>query len=275
MEIHVAVAPQTLWTIPIPGTGYSFPITNTFFMMLVIMAFLLVVGTLIARTATLIPSRKQSAFETIVEFLLGIVEGSAGKRLGRQLFPLIGGLFIFILFSNYLGLLPGVGSVGIGHGHEIIPFLRPPTSDLNMTLAMSIISYFVFQFAGIKAHGFVGRIKHMANPPMLFPLELISESARVVSLSFRLFGNVFAGEVLLTIMYAIANVAKFTLIGLLVPVVFLYLEVLIGFIQSLVFALLTMVYVIMAASSSHDEHAEEHASEGDTRGFAPATGASD
>lgn len=275
MEIHVEVAPQTLWTIPIPGTGYSFPITNTFFMMLVVMAVLLIVGTLIARSAKLVPSRAQSAFEIIAEFMLGIVEGSGGKRLGRQIFPLIGGLFIFILFSNYLGLLPGVGSVGIGHEHEIIPFLRPPTSDLNMTLAMAIVSYLVFQFAGIRAHGFVGRLKHMADPPLLLPLEVISESARVVSLSFRLFGNVFAGEVLLTIMYAIATAAKFTLIGLLVPVVFLYLEVLIGFIQSLVFALLTMVYIIMATSGSHDEHAEEHTREADAHGYVPAVGTSD
>ncbi len=275
MEIHVEVAPQALWTIPIPGTGYSFPITNTFFMMLVVMAFLLIVGTLIARSAKLVPSRKQSAFEIIVEFMLGIVEGSAGKRLGRQIFPLIGGLFIFILFSNYLELFPGLGSVGLKHGEELIPFLRPPTSDLNMTLAMSIISYLVFQYAGLKAHGFVGRIKHMANPPLLFPLELISETARLVSLSFRLFGNIFAGDVLLTIMYAIASAAKFTLIGLLVPVIFLYLEVLIGFIQSLVFALLTMVYIIMATTSSHDEHAEEHAGEGEAHGYAPAVGASD
>ncbi len=275
MEIHIEVAPQALWTIPIPGTGYSFPITNTFFMMLVVMAFLLVVGTLIARSAKLVPSRIQSGFELIVEFLLGIVEGSAGKRLGRQLFPLIGGLFIFILFANYLELLPGLGSVGIRHGDELIPFLRPPTSDLNMTLAMSIIAYIVFQYAGLKAHGFVGRIKHMANPPLLFPLELISETARLVSLSFRLFGNIFAGDVVLTMMYAFANVAKFTVIGLLIPVVFLYLEVLIGFIQSLVFALLTLVYVIMAASGSHEEHAEEHAGEGEAHGYAPAASTGD
>lgn len=275
MQIHIEVAPQALWTIPIPGTGYSFPITNTFFMMLVVMAFLLVVGTLIARTSKLVPSRIQSGFELIVEFLLGIVEGSAGKRLGRQLFPLIGGLFIFILFANYLELLPGLGSVGLRHGDELIPFLRPPTSDLNMTLAMSIIAYIVFQYAGLKAHGFVGRIKHMANPPLLFPLELISETARLVSLSFRLFGNIFAGDVVLTMMYAFANVAKFTVIGLLIPVVFLYLEVLIGFIQSLVFALLTLVYVIMAASGSHEEHAEEHAGEGEAHGYAPAASTGD
>jgi F-type H+-transporting ATPase subunit a len=275
MQIHIEVAPQTLWTIPIPGTGYSFPITNTFFMMLVVMAFLLIVGTLIARSTKLVPSRVQSGFELIVEFLLGIVEGSAGKRLGRQLFPLIGGLFIFILFANYMELLPGLGSVGIRRAEEFIPFLRPPTSDLNMTLAMSIISYVVFQYAGLKAHGFVGRIKHMANPPLLFPLELISETARLVSLSFRLFGNIFAGDVVLTMMYAFANVAKFTVIGLLIPVVFLYLEVLIGFIQSLVFALLTLVYVIMAASSSHEEHAEQHAGEGEAHGYAPAAGTSD
>jgi F-type H+-transporting ATPase subunit a len=162
------------------------------------------------------------------------------------------------------------------HGEPtLVPFLRPPTSDLNMTLAMAIISYFVFQFAGIRAHGVVGRIKHMANPPLILPLEIISETSRLVSLSFRLFGNIFAGDVLLTIMYAIANAIKISIVGLLIPVVFLYLEVLIGLIQSLVFALLTLVYVIMAASGAHEEHGEEHAAEGERHGYTPATSSGD
>ena len=261
MNVHVEVAPQALWHIPIPGTNYEFPITNTFFMMIIVMVILIAVGTFLARRATLIPSRSQGAVEFIVEFLLGLVEGAAGKKLGRSIFPIIGGLFIFILFANYVELLPGLGSIYLERtvGGEMVhlPIIRPPTSDLNMTIAMALLAYFMFQYLGIKAHGVRGRLKHLATPAFAFPIEVISETARVVSLSFRLFGNIFAGDVLLTIMYSIAVAIKVTVIGFLIPVVFLYLEVLFGFIQALVFAILTLIYISLAAADEHDGHVEE------------------
>jgi F-type H+-transporting ATPase subunit a len=261
MNVHVEVAPQALWHIPIPGTGYEFPITNSFFMMIIVMVLLIAIGAWVARRATLVPTRGQGAVEMIVEFLLGLVEGAAGKRLGRSIFPVIGGLFIFILFANYVELLPGLGSVylvhHVGTETERLPLIRPPTSDLNMTLAMALLSFVMFQYLGIKAHGFRGRIKHLATPVFVFPIEVISETARIISLSFRLFGNIFAGDVLLTIMYSIAAAIKVTLIGFLIPVVFLYLEVLFGFIQALVFAILTLIYISLAAAEVHDDHVEE------------------
>lgn len=261
MQVHVEVAPQALWHIPIPGTSYEFPVTNSFFMMVVVMVLLIVLGALIARRSKLIPGRVQAGVEIIVEFLMGLVEGAAGKKLGRSIFPIIGGLFIFILFSNWVELLPGLGSIWLArtvNGESVhVPMIRPPTSDLNMTIAMAILSWVMFQYLGIKAHGFRGRIKHLATPVFVFPIEVISETARIISLSFRLFGNIFAGDVLLTIMYAIANAIKFTVIGLLVPVVFLYLEVLFGFIQALVFAILTLIYISLAAADVHDDHVEE------------------
>lgn len=231
--------------------------------------------------AQLVPGRLQSIFEMVVEFLLGLVEGTAGKRLGRRIFPLIGGLFIFIIVANYTGLLPGIGTIGIWHekghalvaaskgaaegasaGKTLVPLFRPPSADLNMTLAMALISYLSFQIAGVSAHGLWGRIKHMANPPFLLPIEIISELSRVVSLAFRLFGNIFAGETLLTVMYGIANAIKISVIGLLIPVIFLYLEVLFGFVQALIFAILTLIYITLASAESH--HEEEHES-GDRR----------
>jgi F-type H+-transporting ATPase subunit a len=115
----------------------------------------------------------------------------------------------------------------------------------------------MFQYLGIRAHGFRGRLKHLATPVFVFPIEVISETARIVSLSFRLFGNIFAGDVLLTIMYSIAAAIKITVIAFLVPVVFLYLEVLFGFIQALVFAILTLIYISLAAAGAHDDHVEE------------------
>lgn len=264
MDIHVSVRPEELGSISIPGTDLELLITNSFFTMLLVMGLVLLLGTLIARRSTLIPGRVQSAFELIAEFIIDLVESAAGKSFARRIFPLVGALFIFIIFANYSGLLPGVGTIWMGE-EDHIPIFRPPSADLNMTLAMALVTFVTVQFAGIKSHGVSGRIKHMAQGPLwlawlLFIIEVISEVSRIVSLSFRLFGNVFAGEVLLGVMYAIANIIKFSVIGLLVPVVFLYLEVLFGFIQALVFALLTMIYIVLAAAheEGHEESAVDH-----------------
>src|SRR5579875_1363483 len=242
MDIHIDVAPQALWTIPLPGTSYRFPITSTFFMMLVVMALLIIAGALIARRSKLIPGRVQSVAEMLVEFLLNLVEGAAGKRMGRKIFPLIGGMFIFIIFANWVEILPGMDTFGLWRNIDgtktLVPFIRPPSSDLNMTLAMALVSFFVFQYLGVKAHGVRGRIKHLANPPFILPIEVISELARIISLSFRLFGNIFAGDVLLTIMYAIAKAILISGIAVVIPVIFIGLEVLFGAIQALVFAIL-------------------------------------
>ena len=140
----------------------------------------------------------------------------------------------------------------------LVPRYRGPNADLNMTLAMPLITFTTVQVLGIRAHGVGGRIKHMADPPFIFPIEVVSELGRIVSLSARLFGNVLAGEVLLAVMYAMANALKFAIIPLLFPVVFIFLELLFGTIQALVFALLTTIYIVMASSGGHEEH-EAHA----------------
>jgi F-type H+-transporting ATPase subunit a len=124
-----------------------------------------------------------------------------------------------------------------------------------MTLAMALVTFTTVQVLGIRAHGVGGRIKHMADPPFIFPIEVVSELGRIVSLSARLFGNVLAGEVLLAVMYAMANALKIAIIPLFFPVVFIFLELLFGTIQALVFALLTAIYIVMAASGGHDDHA--------------------
>jgi F-type H+-transporting ATPase subunit a len=243
----------------------------------------------------------------IVGFLVDLVEGTGGKTIGRRILPLISGIFIFILFANFSGLIPGMGTVGVyrehaveaehattdehaatdeeaaadeavnGEEHEkaLVPFFRAPTADLNMTLALSVLAFVSIQIAGIKSHGVVGRIKHMANPPFLFPIEVISELSRILSLAARLFGNVFAGEVLLGVMFAMGAAIKIAIVPFLFPVVFLGLEVLFGTIQALVFALLTHIYIMLAAAHEehHDEASPEHAPEG-AHGVTPAAVAS-
>ena len=128
-----------------------------------------------------------------------------------------------------------------------------------MTLAMALVTFVTVQIYGIRRHGLKGRIKHMANPVFLFPIEVIGEFARIISLSARLFGNVFAGEVLMGVMVAMANAVKIAIIPLGVPVIFLFLELLFGSIQALVFALLTAIYITLATAGHDDEeHAESH-----------------
>jgi F-type H+-transporting ATPase subunit a len=299
MEIHIAIAPETLFTVgPIN-------VTNSLFMTFVVMGLLLIVGAAIARSAKLVPGRWQSLFEVAATFLLDLVESTGGRNFGRRIFPLVGAIFMFIVIANYSGLLPGVGTIGIyktepasaeaGATHadqsaadqstavestavetetavvdaepalerhpELVPIFRPPTADLNMTLAMALVTFTTVQVMGIRAHGFRGRIKHMADPPFIFPIELVSEFGRIISLSARLFGNVLAGEVLLGVMYALAAAAKIAILPLLVPVVFIVLELLFGTIQALVFALLTAIYITMAAGDSHGGEHAEHASE--------------
>ncbi|MCO5225233.1 MAG: F0F1 ATP synthase subunit A [Thermomicrobiales bacterium] len=310
---HIELGAETLFKIgPIP-------ITNSFFMMIIVMTALLIVFRIASRRITTDPSkagRFGSAIELIIEFLLNLVETTGGKKLGRSIFPLISGLFIFIIVSNFTGLLPGVGSIYVdktpdavhedadthatdtdehaiataavagstdehtgatagdealeivatehvadedGHHEVHVPIMRPPTADLNMTLAMSTIAFCAVQFFGVRAHGVGGRLKHMANPPFIFPIEVISEFSRIISLAARLFGNVFAGEVLLGVAYAIANSVKIAVVPLLFPVVFLGLETLFGTIQALVFSLLTLIYITLAAAHGHDDHDEAHA----------------
>ena len=272
MDLHVSIKPETLFEIG------PLHFTNSFLTMLLVMGFLLVVGILVARSATLVPTHGQSIFEMAAEFILGLVGSAAGRDVGRRIFPLIGGLFIFIIVANYAGLLPGVGTIGVykeeeedhaqvaavasyvaaeeeGHGEVLVPFFRSPSADLNMTLAMSTFVVIVVQIAGIMAFGVVGRIKHMADPWWLFPLEVIQELARIVSLGFRLFGNIFAGEVLIAVMVAFGAATYFILAP--VTTVFLFLEVLFGFVQALVFALLTLIYLALA-TSGHGEEGHGH-----------------
>ncbi len=304
MEIHISIAAETLFMLgPIP-------VTNSMLTMFIVMAILLIGGNAIARSAKQVPGRWQSVFEVSAEFILNLVESTGGKSFGRQLFPMVGAMFIFIAIANYTGVLPGVGTIGVYHSeaaveegpvgppaetetgtiesvpgdvavvedaegaheeeaHEVlVPIFRAPNADLNMTLAMALVTFTTVQILGIRRHGVGGRIKHMADPPFLFPIEVVSEFGRIISLSARLFGNVFAGEVLLAVMYALANAVRIAVVPLLVPVVFIGLELLFGTIQALVFALLTAIYITMAAGDDgHGEHADRAA--GDHHAPAP------
>lgn len=272
--------------------------TNSMLFTLIVIAALTIFSIVAMRRRSLVPGGAQNLAEAVVEFLLGTVEGTAGKRVGRRIFPLIATLFLFILVSNWSGLLPGVGTIGYcapheveggenaalivktalptlqeeqggggglpsanlkcGEGEVFIPYLRAPNADLNTTLAMALLAVSVVQIAGIAAHGVGGYIKELTTPLALAPLHIVGEISRVISLSFRLFGNIFGGEVLVTVMYVLLG-SIFVGFG---TFIFLGLEVLFGFIQALIFSILTLVFIAIAVGGHAGDGGGAHAEPG-------------
>lgn len=241
----------------------SFEIRNT-----LIMAWLAVgVLTLVAFFARStgykdVPGRFQAFLEILVEGLFDFFDSIVGDvKLTRKFFPLVATIFLFLIVGNWMGIMPGVGSVWTPQMHDghllHIPILRSMNADVNMTLAVAAIAVIAVQVFGIAILGvrfYAGKffVAPWRDPIGSFVgiLELIAEFAKVISFTFRLFGNIFAGEVLLVV---IAFLMPF-----IAPIPFLGLELFVGFIQALVFALLTLVFLKMAATAHHGpEHEHE------------------
>jgi F-type H+-transporting ATPase subunit a len=265
--IHVSIRAEPLFDV------FGFQVTNSMVGAVLAALILLAGAWYVTRRSRLVPGRLQSVIELPVEYLVGIVSGTTSRWRGYV--GLVIGLFLMILVANWLGLLPGVGTVGIVH-HEgehktLVPFVRPASADLNFTLGLAIITFVTFVWWAIRLHGPVGYLKELVGEPsymapLMFPIHLISELSRLVSLSMRLFGNIFAGEVLLATMLALTTAAVFVLpLAFVVPAVFLGLELIFGAVQALVFALLTMTYITMAIAERVD-HAGEGAVESHGQG---------
>ena len=248
---------------------WGIPITNAMLTGWVISLALILVIRLAVRRPTLVPGRGQVVVETIVDGVRGLIEPIVGRHMVNVTFPILVGFFTFILIHNWSGMIPGVGSFGwdMPDGSYIY-FMRPANADLNMTLGLALVSflawcYFVLRYAGfgVLRHDLFGNKANRAEVPypiylFLFVvfffvglIEVISIAFRPVSLSFRLFGNVWGGENLLTGMTA--------LFAWVLPVPFYFLEILIGLIQALVFTLLTAVYIGLICN--HDSESTEHA----------------
>jgi len=253
---------------------FSFPITNTIVATWITMAVLIILFAAAFSRSRLIPTRIQSVVESLLGFVYNLVTSIAGEKDGRRFFPLVATVFLFVGFNAWLSLVPGYGSILI-HGHEgEAELIRGANTDLNTTLALALVVFGVTEFMGFKRMrlgylkkffifgGMISAVKKLfkgkiGQAAMEFVsgfisfftgiIELLGEFIRIVSLSFRLFGNMTAGEILLL---SIAYLLPF-----LVPIVFYGLEVLVGFIQALVFAGLTIVYISLAvASHSSEEH---------------------
>jgi F-type H+-transporting ATPase subunit a len=271
------------------GSLLSF-ITNSFFVALIVLGLILWVSGKATVGMKLVPHAWQNFFESLVELLYVKIEAIVGPKVAPKAFPLLATLFIFILVSNYFGLLPGVGTVGWGHGHGFLsvdhlerPLLRPATADLNMTLGMALCFMVVWFYVTIKEVGVWGFLLHMFGPKgglkgfmglvvgivffLVGWIELVSIAFRPASLSLRLFGNIFAGETLLHTMmglgekFGLGAVGNF-IIAVLAPLPFYFMELLVGLLQAVVFTLLCAVYIQL--STTHDEHHEEDHDHGGT-----------
>ena len=252
-------------------------ITNSMFMTWIVAAVVIIVAQLATRNIKMIPSGLQNFIEWIIESLYNFLEGILGAHLVKRTFWFFGTIFILILFTNWFGLIPGVGTVGwqlSGSGvdpHDTFrPFLRGGNADLNMTLAMSVSFAVLWFYWAITENGIVGFLKHLFAPKGQFGglmsilmivvfavvgiLEVVSIIFRPVALSFRLFGNIFAGETTLETMTAITG-KWYT--SWLPPIPFYFMELLVGLIQALVFMLLTSVFLKLICEH-HEEEGHEH-----------------
>lgn len=243
-ELHISIAAEKLFEVA--GIG----ITNSILTSVIVMFLIFLMGLGLKNKKTKFYLIMEYAVEGLYKFFRNIL----GETTDR-IFPLLLTFFLFILLNNWIGLLPGVGSIGITHHsehtEEFLPLLRSPSADLSTTIALALISVVIIQYLGVTTQGtkqYLRKFVNFSNPINFFVgiLEAISEFAKVLSFSFRLFGNIFAGEVLLLV--------TMFLVPYLLPVPFLILEVFVGFIQALVFTMLTAIFIVVATTA----HAEEH-----------------
>ncbi|MBT3865303.1 F0F1 ATP synthase subunit A [Candidatus Peregrinibacteria bacterium] len=247
--------PPTLGSETIFHIG-SFDVRNTIITSVMTILVLLVVGLVLRRKKyALVPGGFQNLVEAVMGGMFDFFDGIIlDKKKTRRFFPIVTTIFLYVIISNWMGLLPGFGSIGIWevhHGHEVlVPILRSTFADVNMTFGLAMVSVIASQVFGFSMLGFKGYAGKFFVNPFKDPigcfvgiLELISEFAKMISFTFRLFGNVFAGEVLLLVMTF--------LLPYLAPMPFYGLEIFVGFIQALVFAFLTLIFFKIATEAHH------------------------
>lgn len=243
-SIHISLAAEQI------GSFFGVPVTNTLLMSLVVFALLGILAFVVRKNLSLIPGRLQTLVETLFVGILDyMTETLENKKLARQIFPLVLTIFLFIFTANIIEFTPGIGSIGWTHPDgEFTPLLRSMNTDLNTTLALTVIAFVVIEVVGVATLGFLRYGKKFVNLSsvlgfMVGIIELFSEVARLVSYSFRLFGNIFAGEVMILVIQHF--------VPMVLPVPIMLFEVFVGFIQAAIFALLTLFFVKMAITEAH------------------------
>lgn len=245
-SLHISLAAE-----PLVSIG-GFPFTNSMLASLIGSAVVLGLFFSLARRMQVQPvSGVTGAIEASVEFVLDLIEQvTQNRQRALAFFPLLGTFFTFILINNWLGLLPGVGSITVATHEGTVPLLRGATADLNTTLALAILSVVLSHVYAIRQLGLFRHARKYVswNPILLFVgmLELVSDLSKIVSFSFRLFGNIFAGEVLLVVIAYLAPA--------LGPLPFFMLELFVGLVQALVFTMLSLVFLEIATTDHGDHH---------------------
>jgi F-type H+-transporting ATPase subunit a len=232
-------------------------ITNSIVTAWVVIAILVLFAFFSTRNMRTMPTGVQNFWELIIELWVGVSEQTMGRRRARRFMPLVATAFLFILFSNWFGTLP-IGYVTIVNAHhEAVPIFRSADSDLNITAAMAIMMIAIAEFFELKSLGLLGYLKGLLIPNPMRWLEIFT---RPLSLAFRLFGNIFAGEVLLATMLTVAPYVLF---------VFIAIELFVGIIQALIFSMLSLVFLSIA--TVHEDAHEQHEGESLESGIAAAT----
>ena len=254
------------------GQVFGFPVTNSMVLTWIVGLALLWFARSATHHMSRVPGPAQNFLEWLVESLYSLLDGILGRRLVERTFWFFATTFIFILAANWLGLVPGVGTIGWGHhieGRFLVeePLFRGANADLNMTLAMALVFFACWVVWALRETGVRGIAKELFAPKgettgllrvvmvVVFLaagcLEIISILFRPVSLSFRLYGNVFAGESMLEAMATLVPG-----LGWLLPVPFYFMELLVGLVQAMVFMLLTAVFTLLMCRHEHDESAD-------------------
>lgn len=303
--MHISLAAEKLWTV------WGMPISNSFIATYLVMAILIAFAFFSTRHMRLVPGTLQLIAESVVGGLYDFFSAIAGKHV-TKFFPVIASFFIFILISNWAGLLPGFSTIGFYRTHEakphvveeaglpvaettheapvvnetthadaknvpstlpeptisapvagesatvthesdeaeFVPLFRGPTADLNMTLALAVVAVIAMQYFGFSQLGghYVSRFINFKDPINFSVgiLEIVSDISKIISFAFRLFGNIFAGEVLLAVMAF--------LMPFIVPLPFLMMELFVGLVQALVFSMLSTAFFMVAVSHGEEEH---------------------
>jgi F-type H+-transporting ATPase subunit a len=241
------------------GHLFGIPITNTLITSWVSIAILIIVSILLRNRLSYIPGRFQLLIEAIVTYIQDFIQDTLESKVwSRRAFPLLATIFLFIATSNLIEFTPGIGSIVVNTGGKMVPLLKSVNTDLNVTLALAIIVVIAIEIFGIAALGFLkygGKFitfRGTSIPNRFLNMtvgliELVSELSRFISFSFRLFGNIFAGEVLLAV---IGYFAPY-----IVPVPIMAFETFVGIVQAAVFSLLTLFFIKLAITDTHESEA--------------------
>lgn len=245
MELDISLSPDILFYIR------SFPVSNTFFWSVVVSLFIILVFVLVGQRMKRVPSGLQNIIEILLEGSYSFVESVIGPgKKAKRIFPLVATMFIFIVISNLAVYIPGQAAFSIDRDGGSLSIFRAVMSDYGLVLVMTLITVITVQIVAIAVSGpfkYIGKFFNFRSPLKFFLgiMDLIGELAKIVSLSFRLFGNIFAGEVLGMVMLFLAP--------FFIPLPFMFLGLLTAIVQAFVFAVLTLVFVSMASEIETSE----------------------